>query len=179
MLRMAETWFMDYPFLEPHQQRLVDAILQAHFGSSAAEVRRTVHGRIIAMAGTMDAAMSAGVTFDCTSASKEKCAEHPWSMYVTRGERNIIHACPDFFTAGLESRRFTLIHESAHMAGVGDRSYLLTAGPIGLGECLAPSRLATAVALDNADSYTWAVFCLTREPGFTIIPAADVQLKKP
>lgn len=174
MLATAESWFIDYPFLDPHQQRLFDLILQAQFGSSSDDVRGKIHSRIIRMARLMDSATNGGVTFVCDPRTLDKCEKGPWSMFVRRGERNTMHVCPNFFTDGLEARRFTLIHESAHLAGVGDHVYLVTAGPIGLSECLASSGLKTEVALDNADSYSWMVMCLTRQGGFTIIPAVNV-----
>ena len=175
MLRMAENWFIDYTYLVPHQQRWFDAILQAHFGSSSTAVRRTVHSRIIRMTRLIELANEAGVVFDCTAVSAEKCKNRPWSMFVTQGERNTIHVCPNFFTDGLEARRFTLVHESAHIAGVADQQYLVTAGPIGTAECLSPTPLSTDKALDNADSFTWAVWCLTREAGVTIIPGVEIK----
>ena len=181
MLTMAENWFISYAAgLVPEQQRLFDMILRAHFGSSSTEVRRTVHSRIIRMSRLLDSAINAGVIFDCTPGTASECGEHPsWAMFVRPREHNIIHVCPEFFTSGLELRRFTLVHEAAHIAGVGDRVYLVTAGPIGLAECITSSELSTDVALDNADRYAGAVWCLSREPGATIIPGLNIHVSKP
>jgi hypothetical protein len=61
------------------------------------------------------------------------------------------------------------------MAGVGDHQYLITAGPIGDAQCLSPTPLSTETALDNADSFAWIVWCLTREAGVTIISGMDIR----
>jgi hypothetical protein len=179
MLATAENWFINYPFLDPAQQQFFDSIMQAHFGSNSSAARGRVHSRIIRMARIMDAAMNGGVTFDCGTGKPDKCNEGPYSMFVRRKERNTIHVCPDYFKAGLDERRFLLIHESAHMAGALVDHYLVQAGPIGKAECLAPSGLGSGEALNNADSYAWAVMCLTRKDAFTLIPGMSIHGKKP
>jgi hypothetical protein len=178
MLAAAENWFINYPFLEPGQQRFFDGIMQAHFGTSSSAARGKVHGRIIRMARTMDMAMNGGVTFDCGTGSHNKCNEGPYSAFVSRKEKNIIHVCPDFFKAGLEERRFMMIHESGHMAGAHVDHYLVKAGPIDRAECLNPSGLDPSEALENAESYAWAVMCLTRKDTFTFMPGVDIEGKK-
>ena len=155
MLAAAENWFINYPFLDPGQQKFFDSIMQAHFGTSSSAARGKVHSRIIRMARTMDMAMNGGVTFDCGTGSHDKCNEGPYSAFVSRKEKNIIHVCPDFFKAGLEERRFMMIHESGHMAGAHVDHYLVKAGPIGRAECLDPSGLDPSEALENAESYAW------------------------
>lgn len=177
MLAMAENWFINYPYLDPGQQQFFDSIMQAHFGTSSSAARGKVHSRIIRMARTMEAAMNGGVTFQCEAGAPSHCNEGPYSMFVRRKERNIIHVCPDFFKAGLESRRFLLIHESAHMSGALVDHYLVQAGPIGRAECLAASGLASSEALENAESYAWAVMCLTRKDTFTLIPGVEIKGK--
>jgi Lysine-specific metallo-endopeptidase len=178
MLAAAENWFINYPFLDPGQQQFFDSIMQAHFGTSSSAARGKVHSRIIRMARTMDMAMNGGVTFDCGTGSHNKCNEGPYSAFVSRKEKNIIHICPDFFKAGLEERRFMMIHESGHMAGAHVDHYLVQAGPIGKAECLNPSGLDPSEALENAESYAWAVMCLTRKDTFTFMPGVDVEVKK-
>ena len=178
MLLAAENLLMSYPYLESHQQRFINAVLKAHFGSGSDEVRQTFHRRVMHMSRTMDRAMNAGVTFECGPDVNKKCKDlgTMTGMYITRGKRNVIHVCPSFFGSGLESRRKLLVHESAHLAGVlGKEEYIATFGPIGSAECLKPSPLSGEDAIGNADSYAWAVWCLTREPGITIVPGVEIK----
>jgi hypothetical protein len=179
MLAAAENWFINYPFLDRGQQQFFDSIMQAHFGTSSSAARGKVHSRIIRMARTMDMAMNGGVTFDCGTGAHSTCDEGPYSMFVSRKEKNIIHVCPDFFKAGLEERRFMMIHEAGHMAGAHVDHYLVRAGPIGRAECLEPSGLDPSEALENAESYAWAVMCLTRKDTFTLMSGMDIRAKKP
>jgi len=177
MLATAENWFIDYPFLDSAQQQFFDSIMQANFGTSSSAARRKVHGRILHMARLMESAMNGGVTFQCEGGAPSHCNEGPYSMFVRRKERNIIHVCPDFFKAGLEERRFLMIHESAHMSGALVDHYLVRAGPIGRAECLDPSGLPSSEALENAESYAWAVMCLTRKDTFTLMPGVEIKGK--
>ena len=176
MLNAAENFFISYAFLEPGQQHLVDAILQAHMGSSSDEVRHAVHRRLITMSWRLDQAMNGQLPFECVPASTPECRDHPWSMYVKTRERNRIYVCPAYFSETLERRRFMLMHESAHLAGVGDPVYLIRYGPISTSDCLTSDGLKTDVALDNADSYAWVVWCLTRQSGTVMMPATGGQI---
>jgi hypothetical protein len=180
MLVGAENWFINYPFLESTDKQRFDRLLQAHFGSSSADTRHSVHAHIIGMSRAMESAMNAGITFDCTDVSAQHCAEGPWEMWVDMKDRSVIHVCKDFFKAGLEERRFTLIHETAHLVGVGDKGgYIRTFGPIGTAECLQQTQLSTADALNNADSHVWMVWCLTRAPGIAVVPVENISTSKP
>jgi hypothetical protein len=177
MLRTAENFLIDYPYLERGQQALVDGLLQAHFGANTRQVRNKVHGRIIHMTRLMEAAGSAQLTFDCRP-KKGKCVSKADGMWIHRGEGNVIHVCPSFYEEGLEGRRMLLIHEAAHLSGaVGPEQYFVIAGPVGLAECLKPTTLAPEAAIENADSYSWFVWCLSRQPGETVMRGVDIEAR--
>jgi hypothetical protein len=53
----------------------------------------------------------------CSDASDKHCMAR--SGYVMGGSR-VIHVCPEFFSGSAEERVRTLVHESAHVAGISE-----------------------------------------------------------
>jgi len=177
MLSTVEQFLMDYPFLIPSQRALIDGLLKAHFGTNDARTRNKVQGRIIHMTRLVELAGAAQLTFDCRPVKDSRCDENSMvGMWVARrSEGNVIHVCPKFYQEGLEGRRLLLIHETAHLSGAkGPEQYFVLAGPIGLTECLKQTPLAPEVAIENADSYAWFVWCLSRKPGDQVMSGVNV-----
>lgn len=168
MLWTAVTWMLSF---NPGNRATVGRLLRANFLSDAEEVRDEVKNRLVAAHAVLADAQAGSLTFDCPPATDPECAS---PAYVRVGERGVIHICPAFFGQTLEGRRWTLIHEAAHLAGAlrSPESYYGLFGPVGSAECLGnPISGTTSEALGTADNYARFVWCLTRARGITVTPA--------
>lgn len=54
--------------------------------------------------------------YSCEAANAQGCRSN--AGFVVSSDRNTIHLCPRFFTGSAEQRIRTLVHESAHQAGI-------------------------------------------------------------
>lgn len=168
MVWTALTWFLSF---NPTDRDRVNVLLRANFLSDSDDTRDIVKNRLLSINRFLQAAQSGQVTFVCAPTNDSECEGR--QGYVLDTERNRIHICAGFFNLTLEGRRWTLIHECAHLAGAMRRPefYWALFGEIGESECrqLTPMS-STSDALGNADNYARLVWCLTRQPGITVTP---------
>jgi hypothetical protein len=167
---MAETAFNWFLSFSPESRSRVNALLRANFLSSNDETLEIVKTRLLRIREYLAAAQAGRVTFVCAPPTDTDCSS--FNAYVSTQERNRIHICPPFFKQTLEGRRWTLIHECAHLAGASryPEPYWGFFGPLGERECQEPTPLSTRDALDTADNYARLVWCLTRRPGIEVTP---------
>jgi hypothetical protein len=144
----------------------VNQALRVCFGDASADTRQTVEMRVLRINQLLESAQAGG-TFACEPAGDESCRTGEWDRagYVKRNERDIIHVCPAFFAEGLEFRRWNLIHECAHLAGAkATETYYFYSDEV---DCDTPTELKSSEALENADSYSRLVWCLSRGTPFS------------
>lgn len=162
MVDDAVTWMLS---MNPGDRSIVDALLKQTFLSGEDAVRDTVFDRMIAMRKQLEGAKAGKIRFICDPPGGEICEGR--GGYVLAGEKATIHLCRAFFDKTLEEKRWTLIHESAHLSGVSRlaESYYANFGTV---TCTGSVSSSTAAALQTADNYARFVWCLTRRPGTVI-----------
>lgn len=84
-------------------------------------------GQVGEILGSMITHLSPGMKWEAP-AKDATCTQRKFAAYVV-GHRPPVHLCPTFFTSGFEQQVRTLVHESAHVAGIGQvegESYCVT-----------------------------------------------------
>jgi hypothetical protein len=102
--------------------------------------------------GSMITHLSPGMQWIAESSSRGHCQDR--AAYVV-GHRPPIHLCPAFFASSQEQRVRTLVHESAHVAGIGR--------PDGESYCVTFDCQSTCGGFEAADSWSHYVHCLSRQ----------------
>jgi hypothetical protein len=168
MVDTAVNWFIS---VNPRDVARVNTLLQANFMSASDEVRSSVESRLLRMRDVLAAAQSGNFTFNCVPGTNPDCQGN--NGFVMTNDRSVIHLCPSFFDLTAEGRRWTLVHESAHVAGavVSPEFYYGQFGPIGDAQCRSETpSISTSTALGHADNYARLVWCLTRPAGREVTP---------
>jgi hypothetical protein len=168
MVDTAVNWFIS---VNPRDAARVNRLLQANFMSASDEVRTVVESRLLRIREVLAAAQSGSFTFNCVPGTNPDCQGN--NGFVMTNDRSVIHLCPSFFDLTPEGRRWTLIHESAHVAGAMESPefYYGLFGPISEEACSSETRSAsTSAALGHADNYARLVWCLTRPAGREVAP---------
>jgi hypothetical protein len=168
MVDTAVNWFIS---LHPSDVARVNLLLQANFMSSSDEVREKVKSRLLRIREVLAAAQTGKFTFNCVPGTNPACQGN--NGFVMTNDRSVIHLYPSFFDLTPEGRRWTLIHESAHVAGAMESPefYYGLFGPIDEKACRVETRsISTSVALGHADNYARLVWCLTRPPDREVTP---------
>jgi hypothetical protein len=94
-----------------NRQRAAMDSSRAIFGSEAGELD---FSRILLQ---MTSRLNSPQTrYSCERAGAQGCRSN--AGFVVTNDRNTIHLCPRFFTGSAEQRIRTLVHESAHQAGI-------------------------------------------------------------
>ena len=99
-----------------------------------------------------DKLMSPSLNFICDNASDNDC--EIWNAYVV-GNRGAIHLCPGFFSSSSEQKIRTLIHEAAHLSGIGEAN--------GESYCTIFDCESTCGGFNVADSWAHLVHCLSSQ----------------
>lgn len=103
--------------------------------------------------GTMITHLSPGMRWVAEPAHERFCGS--WGAYVV-DSKPPIHLCPSFFRSGTEQQVRTLVHESAHLARIGEvggESYCVTF------DC----ESACGAGFEAADSWSHYVHCLSNQ----------------
>lgn len=111
-------------------------------------------GQVGDILGSMITRLSPGMRWQAEPASDRYCRRN-WDAYVV-GLRPPVHLCPSFFRSGFEQQVRTLVHEAAHMAGIGEvegESYCMTF------DC----QSGCGAGFDAADSWSHYVHCLSNQ----------------
>jgi hypothetical protein len=139
-------------------QSSVERQLRNHFhvGSKSDEAER-----VLDVLRDVYVRLSGGPLLACASANDPNCEQ--FGAYVAKGYREIF-LCQSFFdslSAADHDSPWVILHEAAHLSGAGsDHAYFFTFG--GAPSCDDLSPLATAEAVDNADSYAFFAYCVSR-----------------
>lgn len=147
----------------------VNRLLRANFHSDSDAVRFLVESRLLRMREVLTDAQAGNFTFNCVPGTHADCQGN--NGFVMTNDRSVIHLCPSFFGLSLEGRRWTLVHESAHVAGAlqSPEFYYGLFGPIEAQHCVDPTpSTSTSTATGHADNYARLVWCLTRPPGLVV-----------
>lgn len=167
-LSMTDTacnWFIS---LNQNDQTRVAYLLRQIFLDDSDQVSSQVLTRLLSIRRYLEMAKDGQLFFSCTKGADPDC--NGWNAYVRPGERNTIHICLPFYKLTLEERRWTLIHECSHVAGVSlkNEPYYSDFGTV---DCTGSVSGTTSDALKTADNYAKIVWCLTR--------ASNVVLRNP
>lgn len=110
-------------------------------------------GQVGDILGTMITHLSPGMKWEA-SAQDKVCKERKFTAYVV-GHRPPIHLCPRFFTSGPEQQIRTLVHESAHLAGIGQSE--------GESYCVTFDCQGGCGGFEAADSWSHYVHCTSQQ----------------
>jgi hypothetical protein len=102
--------------------------------------------------GSMITHLSPGMRWTAEPSGEGHCQDR--AAYVV-GHRPPIHLCPAFFASSQEQRVRTLVHESAHVAGIGQ--------PDGESYCVTFDCQTVCGGFEAADSWSHYVHCLSRQ----------------
>jgi hypothetical protein len=102
--------------------------------------------------------------FRCTAPKDQSCED--FGAYVVQGERPI-YLCRRFFGSLSRANHqspWVLVHEAAHLAGANkDHGYFITFGSAP--SCSDTNSLSRDKAIDNADSYAYFAYCVSKRGG--------------
>lgn len=125
----------------------------------ARRVVRTIFGKDLNMTQVeeivremRDRLMSPSLNFICESSGNNNCGT--WDAYVV-GNRGPMHLCPAFFSSSAEQKIRTLIHEAAHLSGIGESS--------GESYCAIFDCNSSCGGFNVADSWAHLVHCLSAQ----------------
>ena len=102
--------------------------------------------------------LSGHVQFLCASEKDPNCER--FGAYVTKSHPGIF-LCPSFWNHLDEHSPWTVLHEAAHLGGAWkDNTYFITFGESPA--CDEASPLDNSKAIENADSYSYFAYCVSR-----------------
>jgi hypothetical protein len=100
-----------------------------------------------------DVISTSSVPVDCAADSDSLCGS--FQAYVVNS-RPPIHLCPSFFDRGVDEQANILIHEAAHLVGIGE--------PEGESYCAVFDCQTSCGGFDVADSWAHYIHCLSGQP---------------